>query len=187
MSSPVAIITPLMEQQLFDDWCPYKGNPDPRPVWAAAIEAVNGLLLANATGAVAPSVKVNQCGETCERARLCAACSAELTPLAMPTGSPLNDAFLAWWEAADGFGGSIEAACRAAFKVGAASPAPVAPQSDAAIMLVPVEVPMDAFENAIRNIGPVAACEWFGHRSDSEFTQSTILILNERLKKGETK
>ncbi len=42
---PVAFITPLMESQMFDDWCPYKGNPDPRVVWAAAIEAVNGLLL----------------------------------------------------------------------------------------------------------------------------------------------
>jgi hypothetical protein len=41
----VDFITPLMEQQMFDDWCPYKGNPDPRVVWAAAIEAVNGLLL----------------------------------------------------------------------------------------------------------------------------------------------
>jgi hypothetical protein len=42
---PVAYITPLMEQQMFDDWCPYKGNPDPRVVWAGAVEAVNGLLL----------------------------------------------------------------------------------------------------------------------------------------------
>ena len=42
---PVEFITPLMESQMFDDWCPYKGNPDPRTVWAAAIEAVNGLLL----------------------------------------------------------------------------------------------------------------------------------------------
>ncbi len=42
---PVAFITPLMEQQMFDDWCPYKGNPDPRVVWAAAVDAVNGLLL----------------------------------------------------------------------------------------------------------------------------------------------
>jgi chromosome segregation ATPase len=32
----------------------------------------------------------------------------------------MNDAFLAWWETADDFGGSVEAACRAAFKVGAA-------------------------------------------------------------------
>ena len=44
-AEPVAFITPLMEQQMFDDWCPYKGNPDPRTVWAAAIESVNGLLL----------------------------------------------------------------------------------------------------------------------------------------------
>ena len=41
----VGLITPLMEQQMFDDWCPYKGNPDPRTVWASAIDAVNGLLL----------------------------------------------------------------------------------------------------------------------------------------------
>lgn len=47
---PVAYITPLMEQQMFDDWCPYKGNPDPRVVWAGAVEAVNGLLL----GAIPP-------------------------------------------------------------------------------------------------------------------------------------
>lgn len=39
------LITPLMEQQMFDDWCPYSGNPDPRTVWSAAIEAVNGLHL----------------------------------------------------------------------------------------------------------------------------------------------
>jgi hypothetical protein len=39
------LITPLMEQQMFDDWCPYTGNPDPRTVWSAAIEAVNGLHL----------------------------------------------------------------------------------------------------------------------------------------------
>jgi hypothetical protein len=37
-------ISPLDEQQMFDDWCPYKGNPDPRVVWAAAIDAANGLL-----------------------------------------------------------------------------------------------------------------------------------------------
>ena len=42
---PVAFITPLMEQQMFDDWCPYKGNPDPRVVWASAVDAVNGVLL----------------------------------------------------------------------------------------------------------------------------------------------
>ena len=38
-------ISPLEEQQMFDDWCPYRGNPDPRTVWAAAIEAVNGMQL----------------------------------------------------------------------------------------------------------------------------------------------
>lgn len=42
---PVVFITPLMEQQMFDDWCPYKGSPDPRTVWAAAVDSVNGLLL----------------------------------------------------------------------------------------------------------------------------------------------
>lgn len=41
----VKYITPLMEYQMYNDWCPYKGNPDPRTVWAAAIQAVNGLLL----------------------------------------------------------------------------------------------------------------------------------------------
>ena len=38
-------ISPLEEQQLFDSWCPYKGNPDPRVVWAAAVDAVNGVLI----------------------------------------------------------------------------------------------------------------------------------------------
>lgn len=36
------------------------------------------------------------------------------------------------------------------------------------------------FENAIREYGIVAACEWFGHRSDSEFTEETIRVLAER-------
>ena len=40
--------------------------------------------------------------------------------------------------------------------------------------------PMDAFENAIRRIGVVAACEWFGHRPDSDFTAETIRVLAER-------
>ena len=40
--------------------------------------------------------------------------------------------------------------------------------------------PMDRFEGAIREVGTVAACEWFGHTSDSEFTQETIRVLNER-------
>jgi hypothetical protein len=34
---------------MFDDWCPYKGNPDPRTVWASAIDSVNGLLLGATT------------------------------------------------------------------------------------------------------------------------------------------
>ena len=53
VQEPVAYITPLMEQQMFDDWCPYKGSPDPRIVWAAAVEAVNGLLL----GAIPPAAQ----------------------------------------------------------------------------------------------------------------------------------
>lgn len=40
--------------------------------------------------------------------------------------------------------------------------------------------PMDRFENAIREVGVVAACEWFGHRPDSEFTKETQRVLNER-------
>lgn len=55
-SEPVVFITPLMEQQMFDDWCPYKGNPDPRTVWAAATEAINGLLL-GATPQPAPAAQ----------------------------------------------------------------------------------------------------------------------------------
>lgn len=50
-------ITPLEEQQMFDDWCPYKGTPDPRVVWAAAIEAVNGMQL-QASQAPAPAPEV---------------------------------------------------------------------------------------------------------------------------------
>lgn len=42
--------------------------------------------------------------------------------------------------------------------------------------------PNDVFENAIRKYGIVAACEWFGYASDSEFTKETIKTLNERLK-----
>lgn len=46
----------------------------------------------------------------------------------------------------------------------------------------PVEVkcPADAFENEIRKIGVVWACEWFGYSSDSEFTRETIKTLLER-------
>lgn len=42
----------------------------------------------------------------------------------------------------------------------------------------------DEFENAIRAIGVVAACEWFGHQSDSEFTADTIRVLVERSNEG---
>lgn len=52
---PTTTITPLEEQQMFDDWCPYKGNPDTRTVWAAAIDAVNGMLLAAAPKAAQPT------------------------------------------------------------------------------------------------------------------------------------
>lgn len=38
----------------------------------------------------------------------------------------------------------------------------------------------DEFENAIRRIGVVNACEWFGHDADSEFTAGTIRTLRER-------
>jgi hypothetical protein len=48
------------------------------------------------------------------------------------------------------------------------------------LQLVPERVPMDRFENAIREVGVAAACEWFGHDADSEFTKSTIAILAER-------
>jgi hypothetical protein len=39
---------------------------------------------------------------------------------------------------------------------------------------------MDIFENAIREYGVIAACEWFGYHSDSEFTRETIDVLIER-------
>lgn len=42
------------------------------------------------------------------------------------------------------------------------------------------DTPMDRFEDAIREVGIVAACEWFGHSADSEFTKETIRVLNER-------
>jgi hypothetical protein len=51
-SEPTAFITPLMEQQMFDDWCPYRGSPDPRVVWAAAVDAVNEILLGAAPAPV---------------------------------------------------------------------------------------------------------------------------------------
>ena len=46
---------------------------------------------------------------------------------------------------------------------------------------VPERVPMDRFENAIREIGVAAACEWFGYSHDSEFTKETARILDERV------
>ncbi|MFP3652261.1 MULTISPECIES: hypothetical protein [Burkholderia] len=48
------------------------------------------------------------------------------------------------------------------------------------IPAVPERTPMDAFENAIRAVGVVAACEWFGYAPDSEFTRITIATLIER-------
>ena len=35
---------------------------------------------------------------------------------------------------------------------------------------IPVKCPMDEFENAVRKFGVIAACEWFGHIYDSDFT-----------------
>jgi hypothetical protein len=45
---------------------------------------------------------------------------------------------------------------------------------------VPERTPMDVFENAIRAVGVVAACEWFGYAPDSQFTRITIATLIER-------
>lgn len=47
---------------------------------------------------------------------------------------------------------------------------------------VPERTTGDAFENAIRRYGVVAACEWFGHAPHSEFTQETQRVLDERLR-----
>lgn len=49
---------------------------------------------------------------------------------------------------------------------------------------VPEHAPIDAFENAIRAVGVVTACEWFGHFPDSEFTRDTITVLIERSEKS---
>ena len=38
----------------------------------------------------------------------------------------------------------------------------------------------DVFENAIRAIGVVFACEWFGHSEGSDFTRNAIKTLSER-------
>lgn len=52
--------------------------------------------------------------------------------------------------------------------------------TDAEIDALPEHTPMDRFENAIREVGVVAACEWFGHSADSKFTKLTIRVLDER-------
>lgn len=43
-----------------------------------------------------------------------------------------------------------------------------------------VTCPADDFENHIRDIGVVFACQWFGHEPDSAFTAETIQTLRER-------
>ena len=48
------------------------------------------------------------------------------------------------------------------------------------IPFVEVTCPIDEFENYIRKIGVICACEWFGHMPDSEFTKETIRVLLER-------
>lgn len=53
------------------------------------------------------------------------------------------------------------------------------------LLLADEKTPMDAFENAIRKVGVVAACEWFGHAADSEFTKTTQRVLRERLEQQE--
>lgn len=52
--------------------------------------------------------------------------------------------------------------------------------SKQAPLLVPENTPMDRFENAIREVGVVAACEWFGYSADSDFTKETSRVLDER-------
>ena len=46
----------------------------------------------------------------------------------------------------------------------------------------PVEVTCgaDEFENAIRKIGVINACEWFGYGAASAFTEETVKILCEK-------
>lgn len=43
-----------------------------------------------------------------------------------------------------------------------------------------VRCPMDEFENAIRKIGVVNACEYFGYDAESWFTKETIEWLLQR-------
>ena len=67
---------------------------------------------------------------------------AELEPQhpKMPAGSTLREAFDRWWEIDHDWGGSLQAACMAAFKAGAAQPAQVAAPTQAeGWQLVPVE------------------------------------------------
>jgi hypothetical protein len=45
---------------------------------------------------------------------------------------------------------------------------------------VEVRCGADDFENAIRKMGVVAACEWFGYPADHDFTLGTIATLLER-------
>ncbi|UWX68858.1 hypothetical protein [Burkholderia gladioli] len=45
---------------------------------------------------------------------------------------------------------------------------------------VPETCPNDRFENTIREIGVVNACEWFGYQADDAFTLETIDILRAR-------
>lgn len=52
------------------------------------------------------------------------------------------------------------------------------------VILVPEHCPNDVFENAIRIYGVVAACEWFGYSSDSEFTKDIARVLDERAAEG---
>ena len=52
------------------------------------------------------------------------------------------------------------------------------------IPYVEVKCPMDEFENAIRKIGVVEACSWFGHDANSVFTRETIECLMERSSSG---
>lgn len=58
---------------------------------------------------------------------------------------------------------------------------------DYAIPPVDETCPNDVFENAIRAFGPVAACEWFGYSSDSDFTKETVRVLRERSERSNDK
>lgn len=51
--------------------------------------------------------------------------------------------------------------------------------------LVKENCPNDVFENFLRTYGIVAACEWFGYSSDSEFTKETIKHLGDKADKEE--